>query len=183
MNALSRECFQEQRNTRIHDSVVSECLDQLSQWGINNIEQYSKQSWKREMKLKMKKKNFQDLLQWSKKYKKVDTEMYSNKSHEMGSYLKNLNLNDSRVIFRKNCYMLQTVRLNYKSNTRYKAEGYLCPDCLSLNPPVSHPDHQDELLTCQGNSDIRLKWDLSDQKQEAAFYRECIARRIQKYGG
>ena len=101
----------------------------------------------------------------------------------MSPYLKNLSLHDSRVLFRKNAYMLKTVRLNFKSDKRYKAEGYLCPDCLSLDPPVSHPDHQDELLTCQGNSDLRLNRDLSNQIHEAAYYRELIARRIQKYGG
>ena len=180
---LARECFEDQKRNQIHDSVVTECLEQLNQWGIHNIDQYSKQQWKKEMKMSMKKKNFQDLLQWSMKYKKVDTEIYRSKPYEMGSYLKNLNLHDSRILFRKNCYMLQTVRLNFKSNKRYKAEGYLCPDCLSLDPPVSHPDHQDELLTCQGNSDIRLNRDLSEPKQEAAFYRELIAKRTQKYGG
>ena len=79
--------------------------------------------------------------------------------------------------------MMQTVRLNFKSDKRFKAEGYLCPDCLSLDPQVSHPDHQDDLLTCQGNSDLRLHRDLSDQKQEAEYYRDVIARRVQKYGG
>ena len=46
---------------------------------------------------------------------------------------------------------------------------------------LSHPDNQDELLTCPGNSDLRLHRDLSDQKQEAEFYRELIARRVKKY--
>ena len=130
------------------------------------------------MKSKIKKKNFQDLLEWSLKYKKVDTEKYKNNPHEIGSYLKNLNLHDSRILFRKNSYMLQSVRLNFKSNKRYKAEGYLCPDCQSLDPPVSHPDHQDKLLTCQGNSDLRLNRALSDLEQEAGYYRELIVRRI-----
>ena len=79
--------------------------------------------------------------------------------------------------------MLKTVHYNFKSDKRYIDEGYLCPDCLALDPPVSHPDNQEELLTCQGNLDLRLNRDMSDQKHEARYYRELIERRIQNHGG
>lgn len=53
---------------------------------------------------------------------------------------------------------------------------------LSFSQPASQsPRPSGRLLTCQGNSDLRLKRDLNDQKQKAAFYRELIVRRIQKY--
>ena len=181
-DSLASECYEEMIKNSL-PGIVSNSMVILRQWGITNIQQYSKWSWKRLMKEKIKRKNFEELLTWSEKYKKVDTDRYKKQKFEMRSYLKTQNLEDARILFRKNSYMLKTVRLNFKSDKRYKAEGYLCPDCLSLDPPVSHPDHQEELLTCPGNSDLRLNRDLSDLKQEAGYYKELIARRIQKHGG
>ena len=79
--------------------------------------------------------------------------------------------------------MLKTVRTNFKSDNRYKAEGYLCPDCLILNPSVRHQDTQEALATCQGNSDLRQGLQLSNLKQEAEYYQKIMTRRIQKFGG
>ena len=134
------------------------------------------------MKQMMMKKNTEELLSWSETYKKVDTEQYRKKELKLDPEFRRLNLQDSRIFFRKTCFLLQTVRLNFKSNKQYKAESYLCPDCLSLDPPVSHPDDQASLLTCQGNSDLRVGRDLGDLKQEIDYYRSIIARRTQKYG-
>ena len=132
VDSLARECYEEQKNMSNVEGIVNQCMEQLNQWGITNVQQYSKYSWRKQMKQKVKKKNFEDLLEWSKSYKKIDTNKYLNRTYEMSPYLKNLSLHDSRVLFRKNAYMLKTVRLNFKSDKRYKAEGYLCPDCIPL---------------------------------------------------
>ena len=181
-DSLASECYEEMLKHSL-PGIVSNCVSHMNQWGITNIRQYSKWSWKKLMKEKIKLKNFQDLLKQSERYKKIDTELYRTKAPEMKSYLKTLNLEDARILFRKNSFMLKTVRYNFKSDKHYKAEGYLCPDCLALDPPVSHPDNQEELLTCQGNLDLRLNRDMSDQKHEARYYRELIERRIQNHGG
>ena len=98
-------------------------------------------------------------------------------------YLREMNLWDSRVMFRKNCQILQCVKMNQKSNKRYKSEGYNCNDCLALKPPVVHLDDQEALLTCLGNSDLKLFRDLSDPKDEVSYYRDIIKRRTHRYGG
>ena len=115
--------------------------------------------------------------------KKVKIENYENGDFKIKEYFKSLNLHSSRTIFRKNSFMLKTVRSNFKSDKRYKAEDYQCPDCLALDPPVSHQDTQEALATCQGNSDLRQGLELGNLKQEATYYQAIIARRLQKYGG
>ena len=79
--------------------------------------------------------------------------------------------------------MLKTIRSNFKSDRRYKAEDYLCPDCLALDTPVSHQDTQEALATCQGNSDLRQGLELNNLKQEAEYYQSIIERRIKNFGG
>ena len=86
------------------------------------------------------------------------------------------------MIFRRTAGMLKTVAMNFKSDKRYKAEGFLCPDCLALDPPVNHLDTQEALFTCQGNSDLRQGLDLNILTDEAKFYREITQRRSEKYG-
>ena len=145
-----------------------------------NVQCFSKSAWKKAIKRRLKLKNDQDLLSWSSTYKKVNTDNYKNNQVKLNPSYKTLNLEDSRVLFRKNSHLLHTVRHNFKGNKKYKAEDYLCPDCLALDLPVSHPDDQDNLLLCQGNSDLRQGRDLRDIKQELAYYRAVIERRNQK---
>ena len=180
--SLAREAYEEQlRNS--YPGIVIQSIEVQYSWNITNLHSYTRGAFKKLIKSKIETENQRYLLEWSKSYKKVETKNYENKPLKMQSYLMSLNLRDSRVIFRRNCYFLPCVRLNFKSDKKYKSEGYLCPDCLALDPSVSHPDHQDGLLSCLGNSDLRVGRDLTNLKQEAAYYRDVISRRTQRYGG
>ena len=106
------------------------------------------------------------------------------KEFKLKDYFKQLNLMRSRIIFRKNVSLIKTIRGNYKSDKRYKSEGLLCPDCLILDPPVSHHDSQEALLElCQGNADLRQGVDLANLEEEADYYISVTTRRIQRFGG
>ena len=61
--------------------------------------------------------------------------------------------------------------MNWKN--QYKGDSLDCDDCLSLNPPVSHPDDQDALLSpvCVGNSDL-----MANPRMPAQFLRAVIDR-------
>ena len=144
---------------------------------------YSKHEYKKLIKRKMKSKNLLDLVQRAKNLKKVKLENYEHCEFRIQEYFETLDLQSARTIFRRNSYMLKTIRSNYKSDRKYKAEGYLCPDCLVLDPPVSHVDTQKALLTCKGNDDLRQGLDLGQLKQEATFYQSVATRRIHKFGG
>ena len=163
--------------------IVSSSTETLSEWNITDLHCYTKRAFKKRIRCKIQEENHQYLLQWSQSYKKVNTEKYANKPLKIQPYLLNLNLQDARTIFHRNCYFLPCVRLNFKSDKKNKSEGYLCPDCLAIDPPVSHPDHQDSLLSCLGNSDLRVGRDMTNLKEEAAYYREIISRRTQRFGG
>ena len=130
----------------------------------------------------MREKNWKDLETWSLKYKKITPDQVRNKMKNQNDYTKKLNLSESRVLFRKASSLLQSVRLNWKN--KFRDEGFDCVDCLALNPPVRHPDHQDVLVTpaCQGNSDLRQGRDMRDEKAQAHFLMDLINRRNKRYG-
>ena len=129
------------------------------------------------MKKRIQRKNWDELIKWSEKYKKIDSERVRALSKEREHYMKGLNLEDLRTLFRKNSYLLHTIKLNWKN--KYKNEGFECKDCLFLSPPVSHPDCQDMLLTpaCVANSNKRQGRDMSNPRHQASVYRDIIARR------
>ena len=179
--SLGNECFQRQK--RGLPGIVTEVHEILSKCDISNVESYTKWSWKGKMKAKIAMKNAENLFQWSEGYKKVNLECYNRCDLKIKEYMKTLNLKNARMIFRRNCGMIQTVRSIFKTDKKFKAEKYLCPDCRHLEPPVSHLDQQDLLTTCEGNRDLREGLQLSELSQLAEYFRRVIDRRNERYGG
>ena len=91
-DCLAREFFEEQRKNKDFPGLVSQCEEVLAEWNILNVEVYSKYTWKRLVKLKIKKRNKEDLLRWSETYKKVDTEKYKNQELILDPNFNSLNL-------------------------------------------------------------------------------------------
>ena len=126
---------------------------------------------------KIIKKNWDDLIRWSEKYKKIDTETVKTKSMNPNQYLKTMNLELSRILFRKSAFLLHTVKMNWKN--KYRGDSLECEDCLGLDPPASHLNAQDLLMspTCVGNSDLRIGRDMSNLLHQAHFFRDLTSRK------
>ena len=181
IDSLGSQCFQIQK--RGLPGIVKEVSEILNNWNIKNVESYTKWSFKRLMKAKISIKNSEELFQWSEGYKKINLDCYNRHDLKIKEYMKTLNLKNARMIFRRNCGMIQTVRANFKNDKKFKSERYLCPDCRHLEPPVSHVDQQDLLTSCEGNRDLREGLELSDLSQLAEYFRRVIERRTERYGG
>ena len=97
--------------------------------------------------------------------------------------MKELSLAKARLIFRRNCGFLSTIRTNFKQNKKYKKEKYRCPDCTKLNPTQTHIDDQDSLISCEGNKDLRSDLNLNDLGQLAEYFRMVTERRVQRDDG
>ena len=76
-------------------------------------------------------RNTEDLVKWSRTYQKIDSEEVKKKLKEHIPYYKRMNLKESCTIFKKNSYILHTVRMNWKNHKKYKAEGFECIDYLA----------------------------------------------------
>ena len=180
--SLAKYIFIAQKKNSKLRGIVQETIETLEQWEISNVEAYTKWQWKSLLKKKLSLKNFEDLCQLAKGYKKINIDNYGSQLKRQ-EYMKKLSLSVARIIFRRNCGMIQTIRSNFKNDKRYKSEKYLCPDCRHLVPPVSHVDQQDLITSCEGNRDLREGLELSDLKQLAEYFRLVIERRVQRYGG
>ena len=121
-----------------------------------------------------------------KNIKKIDFKQYENEEEDLvlQPYFKTLNLIDSRTIFKRNSFTLNTVRENFKGNKQYRKEKYMCVNCLALDPPLEHPDNQGSLLrSCPGNLDLQQGEMMRSLEGEARFYRKVDERRVQLFGG
>ena len=101
--------------------------------------------------------------------------------------------------------MTPTIRLNFKSDPKFKSEKWLCVDCVSENMNVSsgtsiqpdselvtvklssrkltgYPDSQDhQMFHCQGNADLREGKDIAGNSKDCVtFFQQLIQRRLDK---
>ena len=62
-------------------------------------------------------------------YKKIDREKCEKEKREIKYYFKTMDVADSRLAFKIENFVVPTIRLNFKSDKKFKAEGWLCPYC------------------------------------------------------
>ena len=183
IESLGREVYELQQRNENLPGIIKSCKEVLIKWNALNFQDYSKYQWRKFVKRQIKSKNSKELVELSRGYKKIKTEEYENCDLQIKDYLLSLNLSDARILFRYECELVQTIHMNFKSHRRYKEENYLCPDCLTLDPPVSHTDSQEALLSCDGNSDLRRGLNLGNQKHLATYLKAVVSRRNLKHGG
>ena len=107
----------------ISSGVVTLCQDFLNDHKINNIEQYNKYQWRRLIKQIINDKNRNDVLSMMRKYKKVDYDKCLDEKYEMKDFFKTMTVADSRMAFKILNFVVPTIRLNFKSDKKFKYEG------------------------------------------------------------
>ena len=179
---LSRDFHDVQKEHGL--GLVAECQQLLQEWNLNNIEVYSKVQFKKILNKFIYHKNRDELLEWMKGYKKINFYECKEKPHKMQDYFEKLNVKETRMKFRIDSFLVPTIRENFKSNKKYKAENWLCPDCtpecltvsphppgdLSLYPVTFHGDSQEHAYVCRGNRDLRQGRDLNKTKDQVKFF-------------
>ena len=97
-DTLARQTFdRECRQDREIPSLVSEIRPYLEELGISDLQLFSKMQYKRLIKNYIFRKNKENILEMSQKYKKIDIESFSQESFEMKPYFKHLNVGFSRL--------------------------------------------------------------------------------------
>ena len=133
-------------------------------------------------------KNQSQILEWAKKYKKIDYKRCCNEKFERKSYLTKLNVADARLYFRIKYFLVPTFRLDYKNVPQYRAEKWRCPDCVERIQRDRQPPGDVEVICdedsydharyhCPSNNKLREDTDFRDPKQEVVFFRQIIDRR------
>ena len=127
------------------------------------------------MKKHISEKSKHEILEDSKKYKKVKFEDLEREPFERKRFLKNLNLHDSCMRFHILSKMVPTVRSNFRN--RYK-DSKQCPSCATRDnsQPLGSQSHL--LVDCPAFEELREGKDLSDDKDLADFFTNIVKHRI-----
>ena len=198
-NSLAYEFYSAQKsNPGSFPGLVSECEKYLIEWNLTNITQYSKRQWKSAVQSRIYDKNRNQILEWIKQYKKIDYNNCVREKFEMKSYFKSMNIQQSRLYFKILNFITPTVRLNFKSDRKFKVEKWQCVDCrtektndpsngelgnvtveISSKQLVGFPDSQEHLMfQCRKNGDLRRGRDINGNANDCvAFFQDIIKRR------
>ena len=204
--SLANEFYQIQ-SVNPYPSIVNECKEYLKNWNIENIEQYNKYRWKILIRKKIVEKNRLDLLSQMEGFKKIDYEQCKSEELKIKGYFKSMNVADARLAFKIENFVVPTVKLNFKSDKQFKAEGYLCSDCrvelndsdISNNQPVTESraevrgtvntpgkspmfrgflDNQSHILNfCKSNVELRRGKNLDELSDQVTLFKEVVSRR------
>ena len=200
-DSLAYEFFRAQKtNPNVFPGVVSDVQEFLNDHKIQNIERYNKYQFKRLVKKIIWEKDRSDILKMMEGLKKIDHEICAREKHEMKGYFKTMNVADSRMAFKIQNFVVPTIRLNFKSDKKYKAEGWLCPDCRvpgsdvsdsqriayseakvtvgNISQPGGFLDSQEHVIKhCFANEEMRIGKDMDNLGDCVTLIRHVISRR------
>ena len=192
IGTLARDVYEKVKHLKAR-TLFSECSAWLDESGLGDPECYSKLHWKSKVKEIVFKRNKDNLVQMSKKYKKVGPDSIPPGPLKMKSYFNELSISDSRLRFKIAAKMTPRVACNFKNDPRFKLAGWLCVGCpqartsplpatadLSAHSPPSPPqlDTQQHITTCPGYADLREGLDLQTDRDLVKYFRQVIERRI-----
>ena len=151
--------------------LIQECKNFLLKYNIKeDVSVLSKVAWKRIVKKCILRQNALDLLEKTKSYKKLDLKVIEQEKFGLQPYLKALNLPDARLRFALRARMTRTIQMNYKGDPLFKANGWKCVSCGSL-------DTQEHVMECEGYKSLRKGKALKEDQELVNFFREVIKLR------
>ena len=168
----------------IHDLQVANSLpglatslkDHLHALGVNDLTVMGKGAWKKEITKYITELNRAHLLESIKKLKKLNFEELSKERFERKAYFYDLDLPSVRYRFRIFAKMLD-VRTNFPG--KYRSVGFECPSCKQTNLNKEQPKETQEHIenSCLAFTEIRNRYDLSDDNEIVMFFQEALAQR------
>ena len=181
-------------------SLVSECRPYLSQFGVTDLQAYTKQQFKRIMKHKIFMKNKNDVCSMAVGYKKIDYEAFLKEPFVPKDYFKSLSVAFSRLQFKIFARVTPKIASNFHRDPRYKSINYRCVGCsvgvtggaggvtdggggnvsgsgVDLNDSLDSESH---VLRCFAYAKERQNLDLTVQADMLQYFQRVIDRRIEE---
>ena len=155
--------------------LTQECKEQIEKLNLPSIFKVNipKLTWNKIVKKAIEKANENEIRETMMTYKKLKNRKIVSDRYGMKEYAKTLYLHEARLIFKHRTSMTQYVKLNYKGNKRYEAEGWKCDDCL-------HLDSEDHLLWCEEYESIRENLNLEKDKDLSLYLHKIHISRGKK---
>ena len=150
--------------------LVQECNKFIEE--LNIVDPFkihvSKNEWKKMVKSAVIKANSNELKhEIEEKYKKLKKSDLVNEEFDRKDYLKKLNIQQARTMFKFRSYMTQHVKMNQKSNEQYA-------EALWLQNTNSH------LLWCTGYESLREGKDLECDQHLCDYLQKIFILRTEK---
>ena len=181
-------------------SLVSECAPYLSQFGVTDIQAYSKQQFKKLMKYHIFTKNKNEVYSMAVGYKKIDHDAFIQEPFELREYFKTLSVAYSRLQFKIFSRVTPKIASNFHRDPRYKSINYKCVGCSvgvtgggggvigggggvgtgsgeELNDSLDSESH---VLRCFAYIEERQNLDLTVQTDILKYFQRVIDRRTEE---
>ena len=153
-----------------YPGLVKEYETICTELGLPTPVNISKASWKNWVKKAIVKANRSFLLEEIRKYKKMNYDELKNEEFISKDYLKNLTLDEGRIMFSIRTKMVRGVKLNYSSDPKNGALLWRCSHCDCM-------DSQSHILKCESYKYLREGKSLDCDKDLVSYFREVITLR------
>ena len=143
----------------------------LAKFEVVDVKSFSKLKWKNLVRKKITELNTEFLIEWSRRYKKLDYLSLSNEEFGLKEYFLVLDLDHARLRFRERAQCLRTCKVQFPSNWKNIQMMFQCTHCDEIDSGSSH------WRTCSGYTFLRKDKDLDDLHQLITYYQEIIKLR------
>ena len=157
--------------------LIQDCRKALIKLGLGSCDpkKYSKWAWKKTISKAIFEENKRQLLESSKKYKKINYEELKLEEFGLKNYFRTLTLTEARVKFAVITQQLRSVRMNQMNNADYARLSWCCVHC-ALAGQLS-PDSQAHITWCPSYQYLREGKNLQDDKDLVAYFRSVLQLR------
>ena len=196
-DTLANTIWKEQTKDMETPSLWNETREHLQKMGLTlqDIQNMSKWQFKKRTKGYVRNKNFGELFEEAKRYKKMNIEELSQQNFVRKEYFSNQNLETSRILFRLFSKLIPTIKANWPSKYRRQGIPITCPSCTptrlssSLSSSSTDTRNNEEssptlhsqthiLSDCLLVSGLRDECNQSNDKSLAEFLKRVIARHM-----
>ena len=121
--SLAKEVYTLQTQLNL-PGLVDECQDFLRDHELSAIDKYTRCQWKRLIKQIILRKNKDDLIEMSAKYKKIEYNAqtdFTTRHH----FIKELNVEDARMLFKIRTNMVPSIQMNFRNDSKFLALCWL----------------------------------------------------------
>ena len=190
VNSLGRTVLEIQVEKSL-PGLAKDIEEHLTNIGVNDIREVTKYHWKKKVKSYVAELNKRELLEDSKKYKKISYDEIKQETFERKKYFRSLDLEAARLRFRISSKMVEGIRSHFPRKYKSKGKNLLCPSCTNnskiiienSNDVVANAPRDDltHIMTeCVVYEEMRANKDImSSDSDLVAFFREVTEHRLQ----
>ena len=160
--------------------LMKEAKEILRKYALDvmEVEDFSKQSWKKMVKQRVSRVEKEDLLNKIKQYKKVNYEEKVLEEFGLKEYLRKMNLHKARMKFSLETEMTRTFKFNYMNDKENERLNWACDYCKKKKNQYK-PDSIKHAMECEEYENLREKYDLSCEDDTVNYFTKIVEARNQ----